>query len=766
MIYVPARYDSSATNRAEHTLTKVSHLLSGVCCLCLNPLPFYNIHFKLNFFFFTYLRFQVMPISGAHICFLALLLLHSLYSQSQVKNEGKNTSASRISLMVNNYGTFGRPTVRSNTSGPSSMAYPKGSGVEHLFEAGIWIGAFVDGQPRVSTSSIEASAGYAQGGSGFEFTPTSSIKERSKLTGSSAYSANAVSHQDFVIDMTDSFTYVPSTSQPIMGHNNPLKASVRLETYNWNYSYADFFVICNYEITNNSDKRWDSVYVGNFADMVVKNIFVQTEGTGTNFFNKGRNSVDDTYHAIYAYLSAKSATDFNDVSSYGAMQFLGMDWRNKFFNPGYPEIFTDSGYSPPKVNYNFWVFGSVTPPFYRPDDEGTRFSKLAVGADSADLYSISGPVNGPPSNWIQLMSAGPLRSVEPGEKFTYTMAWVCARQLKEFCIDQGTAILSTPESRAELTEHLKRCRATYLGEDTEGTGKYTAEKDINTNGKLDRYVLPEPPATPHTKVVSSDKKIEIYWSNNSEYSVDPITRLRDFEGYRIYLSKPGDDLKPNFTDQRNLIAQWDSAGNDIGYNNGFAGIKLASPIKFDGDTTTYHYNYTIDNLNNGWQYLLVITSFDEGNKVLDLESLESSYSENEYRVFSGSAPNDFKSEEQSTKVGVYPNPYNVSAAWDGGTSRTRKIYFYNLPNRCEITIYTVNGDMVATLLHDGHNYTGQGSKWFDVLGDQSRTVMSGGEHAWDILSNTKSEVSQGIYVYSVKDLQSGLVQSGSFAIIK
>lgn len=696
---------------------------------------------------------------------VVILISIGVVGFAQVKNDGKYTTASRLGLTVNNFGTIGRPTVRSNTSGPPSMAYPRGSGVEHLFESGIWIGAYVNGQVRLSSSSSEASAGYSTGGANFEFTPTSSIKERSKLTGSNNYSSSAISHQDFVFSMTDSNVIVPGTTIPINGHNNPLRALVTVETYNWNYSYADYFVILNYTITNKSKERWDSVYIGQFADLVVRNVNVTRE-TGSTFFQRGRNFVDNKYNAIVAYMASKQADDFDYVSSYGAMQFLGADWNGLFFNPAKPEIFTSKGFSAPKFNANFWTFGSTTPPYIKPDAEDTRYSKLAAGIDSNDLQASGGPVNGAPNNWIQLMSVGPFRSLEPDSSITYTVAYIAAKQNRDGVIQQSTSILSTGESQVELTDHFRRCRATYVGEDVEENGVYTIEKDANANGKLDRYVLPEPPASPQVRMVSANKKVTIYWSNNAENSIDPITRQKDFEGYRIYSSKIGDDLKPNFTDARNLIAQWDSAGNSVGYNNGFDAIKLQTPKTFPGDTNQYQYAYTIENLSNGWQYLLIITAFDKGNKTLNIESLESSFSENEYRVFTGSDINNFTKEDQATKAGVYPNPYNTSAAWDGTTSRTRKLYFYNLPAKAEITIYTSSGDIIASFKHSGENYNGSDNAWFERLSDVEKTVMTGGEHAWDLLSDAKNQIAQGIYMYSVKDTDSGIVQTGSFAVIK
>ncbi len=697
--------------------------------------------------------------------FLVLLFGTTLHIGAQVLNEGKFTTASRVGLTINNFGTIGRPNVRGNASGPPSMAYPRGSGVEHLFEAGIWIGAYVNGQVRVSSSSSEASSGYSTGGANFEFTPTSSVRERSSLTNSSNFSKSAVSHQDFVFTMTDSNVIIPGTTIPINGHDNPLRAVVKLESYNWNYSYADYFVILNYTITNKSKDRWDSVYIGQFADLVVRNVNVTRE-TGSTFFQRGRNFVDNKYNAVVAYMAAKQADDFDFVSSYGAIQFLGVDWNGLFFNNEKPEIFTQKGFTAPSFKTNFWTFGSVTPPFIRPDLEQDRYNKMAVGIDSNDLNSSNGPTFGAPNNWIQLLSVGPFRSLEPDSSMTYTVAFIAAKQLRESVSNQALSILSTSGSQAELTSNMKRCRATYIGEDADENGVYTPEKDANGNGKIDRYILPEPPASPKVKVVSGNKKVTIYWSNNAEASIDPITRQKDFEGYRIYSSKIGDDLKPNFTDARNLIGQWDSTGNSVGFNNGFDVIKLQQPIIFDGDTTKYYYSYTVNNLSNGWQYLFIITAFDKGNKVLNVESLESSFSENEYRVFAGSQINNFSKEDQETKVGVYPNPYNTSAAWDGTTSRTRKLYFYNLPRNCEITIYTSSGDIITSFKHNGDNYNGSGNAWFERLSDTEKTVMTGGEHAWDLLSESKNQIAQGIYMYSVKDTESGIAQTGSFAIIK
>lgn len=70
---------------------------------------------------------------------------------------------------------------------------------------------------------------------------------------------------------------VPGTLITIADHTQPLNADVHLETYAWNYSFADYFVIFNYSITNSSPNVWDSVWCGMWSDIVVRNVNVSTD---------------------------------------------------------------------------------------------------------------------------------------------------------------------------------------------------------------------------------------------------------------------------------------------------------------------------------------------------------------------------------------------------------------------------------------------------------------------------------------------------------
>ena len=250
----------------------------------------------------------------------------------------------------------------------------------------------------------------------------------------------------------------------------------------------------------------------------------------------------------------------------------------------------------------------------------------------------------------------------------------------------------------------------YNGEDKNGNGVLDPGEDLDGDGKITRYILPAPPKNPVVKVVPQNRKVIIYWNKRSEFSVDPISGKRDFEGYRIYRTNAGFDLTETQDLQKALvkIAEFDSV-NNIGFNTGFDYIKLDKPVTFEGDTTKYYYKFEIDNLLNGWEYVYSVTAFDKGDPENNLQSLESSKLANAVKVLPGTLPTS----DPNVKVGVYPNPYYGSAYWDGPSERLRKIYFYNLPKDCEIVIYTLSGDVVKRIHHTTAS-NGSDLRWFQT----------------------------------------------------
>jgi hypothetical protein len=164
---------------------------------------------------------------------------------------------------------------------------------------------------------------------------------------------------------------------------------------------------------------------------------------------------------------------------------------------------------------------------------------------------------------------------------------------------------------------------------------------------------------------------------------------------------------------------------------------------------------------NGWQYLYGVAAFDRGDTATDISSLQSKVEIR--RAIPGTLPTS----DRTKAVGVYPNPYYVNAVWDGPGERNRKLYFTNLPARCRITIFTLAGDIVAELDHDAATYSGAGMEWFERFGDTGSDIQfSGGEHAWDLITKFDQAMATGLYLFAVKDEETGETRRGKFLVIK
>jgi hypothetical protein len=106
-------------------------------------------------------------------------------------------------------------------------------------------------------------------------------------------------------------------------------------------------------------------------------------------------------------------------------------------------------------------------------------------------------------------------------------------------------------------------------------------------------------------------------------------------------------------------------------------------------------------------------------------------------------------QEELRRITVVPNPYVAAAEWEprfqGEGRGDRMLKFSRLPERCTIRIYTIRGELVRTIEHEG--------------------VAGGGDAWWDLRSADNQEVAYGIYLYHV--LAPGIGETtGKFAIIK
>ncbi len=116
-----------------------------------------------------------------------------------------------------------------------------------------------------------------------------------------------------------------------------------------------------------------------------------------------------------------------------------------------------------------------------------------------------------------------------------------------------------------------------------------------------------------------------------------------------------------------------------------------------------------------------------------------------HRVNNQLAKEQFKNEPY-----VVPNPYVGAASFEpqryavSGRGE-RKIEFRNLPINCTIRIYTINGELIKELQHNGN--------------------LTEGYIAWDLRTKDNLEVAPGLYIYHVESEDVGSY-IGKFAIIK
>jgi hypothetical protein len=670
------------------------------------------------------------------------------------------TTVGNIALTVTNFGTVG--TRNSYWPQQPSCEYPRGSRIEHLYQAGLWVGAVsrISGQQLVSTGANDRSSA-SRIGAGYEFTsePGSGMVQRSSLSESQYFDENAVSHQDFLAEYTDLNRTNPTTGDTIPEHT-PLGLLVRQRSYAWNFPFADFFVILSYTIQNVSADTLDSVYVGFWNNGVVRNTNSVRPGTG-GYFEHGGNGFLDSVRMMYTF-------DFDGIpvppaaDSYVGIKLLGAT--------PFPEGVTLLDSLRSRAYYNAWKFRNAIGDFdyFSPDDDAnstnarSRYDRLARSLPRTPVDKIA-PLRTRPDNLTTLLSTGPFRSLFPGDSLTVTFGVVCARK-------GGTAPANqdSPVQRSGLLSNSGFCQQAYDGEDGNGNNMLDPGEDLNGNGVLDHFQLPQPPRPPKIRLEVSDRQVALYWNKStSELSLDPVTRQLDFEGYRIYRSNAGADFSnpENLLLTLTLAGEFDVPGNSVGYNTGFSAIALAEPKIFPGDTVAYWYRFppagsSVQHL-NGWQYLYGVAAFDRGDSATGIASLQSK------TEILRAVPGTLPASDRTTEVGVYPNPYYVNAVWDGSGERNRKLYFRNLPAQCRITILTLAGDVIAELDHDAATYDGSTIEWFRRFGGLTEVPQfAGGEHAWDLITKFDQAMATGLYLFSVKDLSTGGVKTGKFLVIK
>jgi hypothetical protein len=175
----------------------------------------------------------------------------------------------------------------------------------------------------------------------------------------------------------------------------------------------------------------------------------------------------------------------------------------------------------------------------------------------------------------------------------------------------------------------------------------------------------------------------------------------------------------------------------------------------DGYLKYFEYEFEIEDLLPSVPYWVNVTAFDFGSPESGLASLETPPSRGAKVAFPQNSWDQIQN--QNLKAYVYPNPYRIDEDYRAGgfegrgeedrpPDRTRTVMFANIPPKCVIRIYSLDGDLVREIEHDA-----------DVSEFET-------QHRWDLITRNTQMVVSGLYYWTVES-EDGETQVGKLAII-
>jgi hypothetical protein len=173
----------------------------------------------------------------------------------------------------------------------------------------------------------------------------------------------------------------------------------------------------------------------------------------------------------------------------------------------------------------------------------------------------------------------------------------------------------------------------------------------------------------------------------------------------------------------------------------------------------YKYKFILENKLFAKENYIAVTSSDFGDPKTGTPALKSNPAINGKSII----PTKLSGTDD---VYVVPNPYRgdvdyEAMGWenvdgdDDWKEQDRKIVFMNVPLRSVLRIYTLAGDLVKTIGHNGNTRVNERYQY--------------GEYgvAWDLINDNNQAVVSGIYLFSVQDVDDdSYEQVGKFVIIK
>lgn len=452
-------------------------------------------------------------------------------------------------------------------------------------------------------------------------------------------------------------------------HNSgedPLGVEIIERTYAWSYSYAQDFIIWDYQVINvglasNADNE-SSVMVEADTPQDLNDVYlairfdfdIASLAPGTYWYDD-MTAYLPSDKLSYGWDDDDPEREGNDAGEDGlASGYLGV--RTLDFTPRTPTDTAHAGRVP--ASHNWWTI-----------DDDPSSDALKYQFMSNNVYAAPPPT---PYDYRYLHSVGPW-DMAHGDTIRWTVA---------IGVGEGLGDAANPDPH-NTTGSLRDIMA-FAQE------LYDAE-----------WLAATPPPSPDVDVtLQADGSVLLDWSSSMdrvEDYVDPLSGEVDFEGYRVYKSDRTDAAGARVWLP---LASYDIAGNGVGAEAGL------------------QYTYQDKDVLKGFTYYYAVTSFDNG--LTPIGELETSRGSGMSVIAAAPVADDLD------EVAVVPNPYLGSAIWDHVPTYDEQwwsqVQFVNLPEgETTIKIYTLSGDLVDTIVND------DGDSWanWDLITRRQGDIVSG-----------------------------------------
>lgn len=411
-----------------------------------------------------------------------------------------------------------------------SFEYPPGSGIEYLFQGGMWIGAKVDSQAYTTVGCDGWFWIYEMWPDGPA--PRGDILERSTRSSASCYSPDAISDQDIIAVYTDTSADIPLSPQQQDPWDNrkhfPLGIKVTQKSYSFEEDGYDKFIIAEYNVKNIGLHLLSDIYFGFYMDTDIMHINENPYGA--------YGAQDDMTGFLRVYegdtVNIAWAADNNGHGVAGEREWTSVSPRSvigmKVLDTPNPNL---------QISYNWWVSNQAGSPkdwgpwkhesrvrwaqenCYVPGDSAFPDNVLGTpGGDCSKYFIMSNgeidydqiftcvwpswhPEQGwlPPSYECQdlingydtrfLLSFGSFDQIDPGDSLNFAVAYVIGESLHVDPLNHWDPNMAHPDSYyaklyfGDLVKNALRAEKFYHNSYTIVSG------DANADGVVDMVDL-------------------------------------------------------------------------------------------------------------------------------------------------------------------------------------------------------------------------------------------------------------------------------------